>query len=248
MIESMIEVCAGSVASCIAAERGGADRIELCSALHEGGTTPSYGMVRKAVQAVALPIFPIIRPRGGDFVYSDTEVEVMVEDIKALRAAGAHGFSLGALTADGRLDREINTRLIAACGGLPVTLHRAFDRTQDMAQALETAIEMGFDRILTSGGALTAPDGAETLARLVKQAEGRIIIMAGAGVRPENARNLIKTTGVKEIHGTFSKSVEGRSRYRAGAFPTACQVTVPEYDYNESDEYKIAHTKQEISQ
>lgn len=241
-----VEVCAGSVASSVAAMRAGADRIELCSALSEGGTTPSIGMVKGVLQAVSIPVFPIIRPRGGDFLYGEQEVEVMLEDIHAFRHLGVQGFSLGCLTREGRLDRVLNTRLIEACGGLPVTLHRAFDRTANLLEELEVAIDLGFSRILTSGGAISAPRGSELLARLVTQAGDRIIIMAGAGVRPDNATKLVQECGVRELHGTFSQLIKSEMNYRTPHFPENYSEEVGEYDYRESSEGVIHSLIQSI--
>nr|WP_311521574.1 copper homeostasis protein CutC [uncultured Porphyromonas sp.] len=235
-----IEACVDSVASAIAAERGGAHRLELCASLAEGGTTPSLGMFREVVTAVKIPVFPIIRPRGGDFVYTTREVAVMVQDIEILKMVGAAGFSLGALTEDGELDWLTNKILIKACGKLPVTLHRAFDRTENLQASLEAAKSLGFRRVLTSGGESSAPKGVETLAQLVKQAGKRITIIAGAGITPENAAELIKKSKVKEIHGTFSSEKEGLTKYRRPAFPPYYQPQIGEYSFRECDEEMIA--------
>ena len=235
-----IEACVDSVASAIAAERGGAHRLELCASLAEGGTTPSLGMFREVVTAVKIPVFPIIRPRGGDFVYTTREVAVMVQDIEILKMVGAACFSLGALTEDGELDWLTNKILIKACGKLPVTLHRAFDRTENLQASLEAAKSLGFRRVLTSGGESSAPKGVETLAQLVKQAGKRITIMAGAGITPDNAAELIRTSKVKEIHGTFSSEKEGLTKYRRPAFPPYYQPQIGEYSFRECDEEMIA--------
>ena len=235
-----IEACVDSVASAIAAERGGAHRLELCASLAEGGTTPSLGMFREVVTAVKIPVFPIIRPRGGDFVYTTREVAVMVQDIEIMKMVGAAGFSLGALTEDGELDWLTNKILIKACGKLPVTLHRAFDRTENLQASLEAAKSLGFRRVLTSGGESSAPKGVETLAQLVKQAGKRITIMAGAGITPDNATELIRKSKVKEIHGTFSCEKEGLTKYRRPAFPPYYQPQIGEYSIRECDEEMIA--------
>lgn len=219
--------------------RAGADRIELCAALPEGGTTPSYGMVRQVLQSVTIPVFPIIRPRGGDFLYTDAEVEVMHDDILALKALGVQGFSLGLLTPDGRLDRAATTYLLEACGDLPVTLHRAFDRSADLLQELEVAIQLGFQRILTSGGAISAPEGVEMLSMLVEQAGDRITIMAGAGIRPSNVQQLVHDTRVREVHGTFSAWQESGMQYHTPHFPDEYSEPIGEYNYKESDEATI---------
>ncbi|MDY3120022.1 copper homeostasis protein CutC [Porphyromonas somerae] len=235
-----IEACVDSVASAIAAERGGAHRLELCASLAEGGTTPSLGMFREVVTAVKIPVFPIIRPRGGDFVYTTREVAVMVQDIEVLKMVGAAGFSLGALTEEGELDWLTNKILIKACGKLPVTLHRAFDRTENLQASLEVAKSLGFRRVLTSGGETSAPKGVETLAQLVKQAGKRITIVAGAGITPDNAAELIRKSKVKEIHGTFSSEKEGLTKYRRPAFTPYYQPKIGEYSIRECDEEMIA--------
>ncbi len=235
-----IEVCIDSVASAIAAERGGAHRLELCAALSEGGTTPSIGMLCSVVKAVKLPVIPIIRPRGGDFVYTEEELGVMLQDIGMMRECGASGFSLGALTKDGELDLLTNKALIEACGELPVTLHRAFDRTKSLEESLQVAIALGFDRILTSGGETSAPKGVEHLAQLVQQAGERIIIMAGAGITPDNATDLIQRCKVTEIHGTFSSERGGRTEYRRPAFPTYYEERIGEFTNKVCDEVKVA--------
>lgn len=242
-----IEVCIGSVASALAAEAGGAHRVELCAALPEGGTTPSFGTVKKTLELVHLPVFPIIRPRGGDFVYTEVELELMIEDIKSFCQLGAHGFSFGVLDPNGRLDNVANARLIEACQGRPATLHRAFDRTYDLEEELEVAIELGFSRILTSGGEVSAPNGIDMLARLVQLADDRISIMAGAGIRPDNVRDLVMRTGVKEVHGTFQYEEASQTTYKSDAFPTHYTEVIGEYSYMKSDTNKIASVLRSLS-
>lgn len=241
-----IEVCINSVASAIAAQAGGANRVELCAALPEGGTTPSLGMVKKTLEHIQIPVFPIIRARGGDFIYNEIELELMIEDIKAFSAIGVHGFSFGVLDQYGRLDKSANARLIHACQGKPATLHRAFDRTCNLEEELEVAIELGFDRILTSGGEVSTPKGADRIARLVQQAGDRISIMAGAGIRPENVRDIVIKTGVKEVHGTFQSEEESSMIFKASTFPTHYTETVGEYNFTQSDAKKIAEVRHNL--
>lgn len=242
-----IEVCINSVASAIAAEAGGAHRVELCAALPEGGTTPSFGTVKKALKLVQIPIFPIIRPRSGDFIYNEVELDLMIEDIKAFCELGAHGFSFGVLDTNGRLDKDANARLIETCQGKPTTLHRAFDRTYDLEKELEVAIELGFNRILTSGGEISAPRGTDMLAKLVAQAGDRISIMAGAGIRPENVRELVMNTGVREVHGTFQSEEASRTIYKRAAFPTHYTEVIGEFSSMKSDTGKIRAVLQSLS-
>ena len=197
----MVEVCANGVESCLAAQEGGADRVELCAGIPEGGTTPSYGEIKVARRVLTTTrLHVIIRPRGGDFLYSDLEVERMAADIAVCRDLGVDGVVFGCLKADGSLDVERNRYLMECSRGMSVTLHRAFDRTADSMQALETAIDLGFDRILTSGQQPKAIQGAALLARLQRRAAGRIILMAGSGVTEQNIRSLADTTGLHEFH------------------------------------------------
>ena len=190
----MVEVCANGVESCLAAQEGGADRVELCAGIPEGGTTPSYGEIKVARRVLTTTrLHVIIRPRGGDFLYSDLEVERMAADIAVCRDLGVDGVVFGCLNADGSLDVERNRYLMECSRGMSVTLHRAFDRTAD-------PMHLGFDRILTSGQQPKAIQGAALLARLQRRAAGRIILMAGSGVTEQNIRSLADTTGLHEFH------------------------------------------------
>ncbi len=201
-----IEICAGSVTSALAAQEGGAFRIELCDNLKEGGTTPSYGTLLLARKNLSIKLFSIIRPRGGDFLYSDLEFELMKMDVEQCRKLGCDGVVFGILTEHGEVDKERNLELKKAAGKMETTFHRAFDRCKNPFKALEDVIEMGFDRILTSGMENTAVKGASMIAKLVEQANERIIVMPGAGVRPDNLQELIELTGATEYH-TSAKGV-----------------------------------------
>ena len=197
----MVEVCANGVESCIAAQEGGADRVELCAGIPEGGTTPSYGEIKVARRVLATTrLHVIIRPRGGDFLYTDLEVERMAEDIAVCRELGVDGVVFGCLNADGTFDIEKNRYLMECSRGMSVTCHRAFDRAVNPEQALEDVIALGFDRILTSGQQPKAEQGIDLLARLHRQAAGRIILMAGSGVTEKNIRRIREATGLKEFH------------------------------------------------
>lgn len=196
----IVEACVDSVESALAAERGGAGRLELCDALFDGGTTPSAGMIAACRERVAIPMFVIIRPRGGGFIYSDAELDVMRRDIVAARALGADGVVIGALEDAGTVHAEHVRMLVDAAGDLPVTFHRAFDFAPDLGTALETLIASGVRRVLTSGGAPTAREGIPALASLVRQAGDRLVVMAGGGVKEENVQEIIAETGVQEVH------------------------------------------------
>jgi copper homeostasis protein len=211
-----LEICVDSVASAMAAEQGGADRIELCSALSEDGITPSLGMIRTVRAKVRLSVNVIVRPRGGDFVYDDDEFAVMREDIRQARTAGCDGLVLGLLTADGHIDCARTRQLIEEAAPLPVTFHRAFDMVVDPFSALEEVIACGAKRILTSGGCPTALEGVEQLARLQKQAAGRVRLMAGGGVRQHNLGKIVAQTGITELHTSLAKSLPSQAAETAG--------------------------------
>lgn len=211
----LIEGCVDSYASCIAACRGGADRLELCANLAIGGTTPSPGLFAQVRRDCSVPINVLIRPRFGDFLYSDPELEEMEEDIRRFRDMGANGVVIGALTPDGDLDGEKLRRLMDCAGEMDVTLHRACDMARDPLAALEDAVRLGFRTVLTSGQAGSAAEGCGVLRELVLRAAGRIDIMAGCGVKKENIRAIHERTGVRMFHTTGRKGpVNSGMRYR----------------------------------
>lgn len=208
------EVCANGVESCMAAQEGGADRVELCAGIPEGGTTPSYGEIKVARRKLThTRLHVIIRPRGGDFLYTPLEVERMIEDIKVCRDMGADGVVIGCLRADGTLDIEANRRLVEAAQGMSVTFHRAFDRANDPVAALEQLIALGVDRVLTSGQQPTALEGTALLQQLNEQASGRITILAGCGVNESNIKDIQLATGVHEFHFSARVPVKSRMQY-----------------------------------
>ena len=212
--EFLVEVCANGVESCIAAQEGGADRVELCASIPEGGTTPSYGEIKVARRVLtSTRLHVIIRPRGGDFLYTDLEVERMAADIAVCRELGVDGVVFGCLNADGTFDVEKNRYLIECSKGMSVTCHRAFDRAINPEQALETVINLGFDRILTSGQQPKAIQGAELLAKLNRQAAGRIILMAGSGVTEQNISELREITSLHEFHFSGRESMPSAMQY-----------------------------------
>ena len=197
-----LEVISFDLLSCKLAQQHGADRIELCANPHEGGTTPSVGMISAARKISSIQLFPIIRPRGGDFLYSDDEFYAMQEDIKACKKIGCDGVVIGMLNADGSIDMERSAALKQLAGPMQVTFHRAFDRVKDPFAALEQIIELGCHRILTSGLKPTAIEGADLLKKLVEKATDRIIIMPGSGIRSENIESLASKTGAKAFHSS----------------------------------------------
>lgn len=197
------EACCPSLEAVLAAGRTGACRIELCERLEIGGVTPSEALLRAALAATDLPVNVLVRPRGGDFVYDEAEVEAMLESIRLCRALGANGVVIGALTPSRAVDLPVMRRLVAAAkGGLSVTFHRAFDETADPAAALEDIIALGCDCLLTSGHAPDAFAGRAQIGALVRQAAGRIVVMAGCGVRPGNIGLIARETGVPEFHSS----------------------------------------------
>lgn len=197
-----LELIAFTIQSCVDAELAGAHRVELCDNPGEGGTTPSYGFIKAARQKLSIDLFPIIRPRGGDFLYSDDEFEIMKADIKLCKELGCNGVVIGMLLANGNIDKKRNSQLVDIAYPMGVTFHRAFDRTNDLLKALEDVVEIGCERILTSGGVPNALEGADNVAALVAQANDRIIIMPGSGVRSQNLKELMKKTGATEFHSS----------------------------------------------
>jgi len=199
----IIEIATSDFATTKSAVEGGADRIELCANLAEGGTTPSYGTIIKCREKFNVSLYPIIRPRGGDFLYSDEEFEIMMKDVALCKQTGCDGIVIGLLQADGSIDIKRTSKLIEAAYPLSVTFHRAFDRCKDPFEAMVQLIKMGCERILTSGQKPTAPEGVELIAELNKRADDRIIIMPGSGVRKENIGTLAEKTGCMEFHSSL---------------------------------------------
>jgi copper homeostasis protein len=197
---TLVEAAVETLRSALAAERGGTGRIELCANLDEGGTTPDDALIAAVTARVRIPVVAIVRPRAGGFEYSDDEMAVIHEDIARLRTLGVAGVVAGVLRSDGRVDVARTRAIVAAAQGLPVTFHRAFDVTRSLPEALEDVIAAGASRLLTSGGAATALDGADMIAALVEQARDRIVIVAGGGIREHNVRELVARTGVGEVH------------------------------------------------
>lgn len=207
-----LEIAANSLESALAAQAGGADRIELCENLGEGGTTPSFGTLSLAREQVRIPLHVLIRPRGGDFVYSPVEWEIMLRDVELCARIGVDGVVIGALGADGGIDMAGCRALATAAGTLQLTFHRAFDCVADRAVALEQAVELGCTRILTSGAADDALAGAGVIAVDIARARGRLALMAGAGINAGNVGRLVKATGAHEFHASCKAFVPGTGR------------------------------------
>jgi copper homeostasis protein len=210
----LLEVCVDSVASALAAERGGARRVELCANLLEGGVTPSAGMIAAVRGKIAIGLNVMIRPRGGDFCYSDEELAIMRNDIATAKRFGADGVVLGVLDMDGMVDAERTAQLVEAAGELAVTFHRAIDMSRDLLASLETLKSVGVSHVLTSGGEQTALEGRAMVAKLVRAAQGKLAVMAGSGIQEHNVRQLIEETGVREIHVSLNGKEESPMRHR----------------------------------
>ncbi len=224
----IFEVCTDSLSGVIAARNAGADRIELCANLSEGGVTPSVGLI-ELVCGVGIPVHVLVRPRAGDFAYSSAETEVMLRDLEAIKNAGASGAVLGALEPDGNLDLERTRTLIEASRPMSATYHRAFDVCRDPMGALEQLIELGVDRLLTSGQKPSALDGAALIRALVERAGDRIAIVAGGGIRAHNVKRVLLESGVSELHFTAREPFEPQSA-SAFSFGTHRETTRTEIE------------------
>jgi copper homeostasis protein len=205
-----------SAAGAVAAAEGGADRVELCCALFEGGLTPSAGAIAATVAAAPIDVHVLIRPRGGDFIYDRYEVDAMLRDLEVAAEAGARGVVLGALTPDGDVDRALCERLVKAAGGLSVTFHRAFDMAREPFDALEAVIDLGAGRLLTSGQDASALEGAPLIAELVRAAGDRLVVMPGGGITDRNVARVVELTGASEVHCSARTTVDSAARHRNG--------------------------------
>ena len=199
-MDHRLEICAFNLSSALIAQRAGADRIELCAGPEEGGVTPSAGLIRTARELLKIALYPIIRPREGDFLYSEEEFRIMLRDVDYCKQLGCNGVVIGLLQADGSVDQGRTARLVETAYPLGVTFHRAFDRTANPFEALEDIIRTGCERILTSGQRPVAMEGASLLNELVREADDRIVIMPGSGVRSANIAELAEKTGAVEFH------------------------------------------------
>ncbi len=233
-----IEVCAFSIESCLNAQCAGAQRVELCGGLYEGGTTPSYGLIERARAVLSIQLYVMIRPRGGDFCYDEEELAVMRNDIQAAKALGADGVVFGILQPNGAVDVARTSELIALAKPMGVTFHRAFDVAQDPFEALEAVIQTGAERILTSGQQNTAFEGINLIRQLAKRASDRIEIMAGSGVNADNAL-LLAETGIQALHLTGKAVKVGAMKYQKQEVSMASVLPASEYEIIYSDTLKI---------
>ncbi|KAL8567999.1 hypothetical protein ACOMHN_029174 [Nucella lapillus] len=223
-----MEVCVDSVASAINAEKGGACRLELCSNLIEGGTTPSVGLLSVVKSKVAVPVFVMLRPRGGDFLYTEAEVEVLKTDLKALKEAKADGFVFGFLTGKGFVDAEKCKEFKELASPLPVTFHRAIDMSYNVFTSLQTLIELKIDRVLTSGGSATALDGAPIIERMIKESQGLITVVPGGGINEDNLERIL-ALGAKEFHCSARIPQDSEMIHRKSGLSLGGTLAPPEY-------------------
>jgi len=235
----IVEAVVESVDGAIAAQQGGADRVELCANLLEGGTTPSAGTIQLARERLSIGLNVMIRPRGGDFCYSDIEFEVMQRDIELARQLRADGVVFGILDPDGSVDKGRTAQLIALARPLSVTFHRAFDVSRDPYQALETLIDLGIDRVLTSGQEPSALEGLDLIVDLVRTARERIVVMPGGGITERNIQKIVAASGVQEVHVAAPVEVQSRMRYHNPRVFMGGELRPPEYTVAMTDARRI---------
>lgn len=241
------EICTNSVTSCLAAQKGGANRVELCAAIPEGGTTPSYGEIVKARELLDIKLHVIIRPRGGDFCYTQLEVETMLEDIKLCQQLRVDGVVFGCLSANGSIDMKNMKRLMDSAKGLSVTFHRAFDVCKDPEKALEEIIELGCDRILTSGQQKNAELGIPLLKELNKIADGRIKLLAGCGVNEDNIKKIAQETAIQEFHFSARELIPSEMTFRRERVPMGGAITIDEFSNPITSEKRVRETIAQLS-
>ena len=235
----VFEACIGSAEAAIAAQAGGADRVELCANLLEGGTTPSAGSIQLARQRIDIGLQVMIRPRGGDFCYTDVEFNVMKLDVEVARKLGADGVVIGVLQRDGSVDRERTRELVDLARPMNVTFHRAFDMTRDPYKALEDLIELSVDRVLTSGQEVTAFEGLDLIVDLVQRAGDRIIIMPGGGIHERNIQKIVERSGAKEVHAAAPTTIDSPMVYRNQNCFMGGELRPPEFALEGTDPTRI---------
>jgi copper homeostasis protein len=242
-----VEICVDSVESAIAAQKGGADRVELCDNLMEGGTTPSFGAIEMARKLLDIKLHVIIRPRGGDFYYSDIEFEIIKRDVEMAKSGGVDGIVIGILDENGEVDKRRTAQIIELARPLSVTFHRAFDVAQNAFRALEDLISLGIDRILTSGQEETAMEGLDLIAEITRRADNRIIIMACGNLNDRNIAKFVEKTNVKEVHFTAFSPIESQMKYRNPNVFMGGTLRTPEYNRNQTDANMVSKTIANIS-
>lgn len=241
-----IEICVDSVESCINAEKGGADRLELCGNMFEWGTTPSYGVLQLAREMVSKPIYAMVRPRGGDFCYNDIEFEIMKREIKLMKELKIDGIVFGILTKEGKVDKERCSKLLDLWGTNKATFHRAIDVSSNLNEACEDIISLGFERILTSGGEANVMSGIIKLKELVEKYNDKIIIMPGSGINERNIEYINDTIKANEYHMTANKTVESVMQYRNENVFMGASLRPPEFSVKYTDENKVKNIKSKI--
>lgn len=241
-----IEICVDSVKSCINAEKGGADRLELCGNMFEGGTTPSYGVLQLAREMVSKPIYAMVRPRGGDFCYNDIEFEIMKREIKLMKELKIDGIVFGILTKEGKVDKERCSKLLDLWGTNKATFHRAIDVSSNLNEACEDIISLGFERILTSGGEANVMSGIIKLKELVEKYNDKIIIMPGSGINERNIEYINDTIKANEYHMTANKTVESVMQYINENVFMGASLRPPEFSVKYTDENKVKNIKSKI--
>lgn len=239
MSDIVVEICVDSVGSAVAAQAGGAHRVELCDNLMEGGTTPSAGAIEIARQLLNIKLQVIIRPRGGDFLYSDTDFEIMKRDVETAKGLGVDGVVIGILDAHGDVDTTRIAELVERATPMSVTFHRAFDVCRDPFKALDELADLGIDRILTSGQEATAIEGLDLIAELVKHAGDRITIMACGNLNERNINRVIAETGVKEVHFTGFREIPSEMHFRNDRVFMGGTLRPPEYSLSVTDAEKV---------
>jgi len=235
----LLEVCVSSVESALAAERGGADRIELCDNIFEGGTTPSLGMVSVIRKRLSIELNVLIRPRGGDFLYNDEEMEIIKTDIIALKNIGVDGFVFGCLTPEGNVDTETCYQLIELCYPLKTTFHRAFDMTKNTKKSLESINNLGFDYLLTSGQKQTAYLGSKLIAQLVKTNKGNCKIMPGSGINEDNIAHIANFTKADAFHVSLRNTIKSKMKFIRNGVTMGKLSEKEEYEQNITDENRV---------
>ncbi len=242
----LLEICCASINSALAAQKGGADRIELCDNLFEGGTTPSFAMIKKVRELQDIKLHVLIRPRGGDFLYNDEEFTIILEDLKQCKKLDVDGVVSGFLTKNGQIDAGKTKRFVDMAFPLPVTFHRAFDMCRDPFEALKILKETGIIRLLTSGQKNKASEGVELIKELIKKADDEIIVIPGSGLDENNITNFAKETGAKEFHATLRSEIISKMNYRKNDVFMGGLAAIPEYDIKEADIDKVKRFVREL--